>query len=347
MSKVSYLNLILSLILYNLGSSQAKSDTQSNHNISQSVNNDDPAMSSLKDEISEYETMIEKKEKLISDMQVQLENSRSEIDAIESDHQNRRKKAQEIILDKDKEIDRLKKHKKKIDEQYKSLKKAFDQISNPNQTSQVTRTDGSHEGAKPELPKEFFDDSSSSDGHAIGVKITSTNPPAISDTVVVSSNSNALEKAMSYQIEEQFKSKIGGLNTKISDLENLVKYHMTREQDMIDKLNDLQRCKTRESVNIEYVKNVFVSYIEYKAMKNDKEAKTCEQVLYTALRLSPNEIKEVDRLRKKYKNYKFWKFLPQSSKTQSKKDKELLNLIASSTRMHQDDEKRDKDQQDN
>lgn len=108
-----------------------------------------------------------------------------------------------------------------------------------------------------------------------------------------------LDKATSYQIEEQYKEKIATMKTKITDLENLVKYHMTREEDMIEKVNDLKRSKTRESVNIEYVKNVFVSYLEYKAMKNDKESKTCEQVLFTALRLSPAEIKEIDRLRKK------------------------------------------------
>ena len=118
---------------------------------------------------------------------------------------------------------------------------------------------------------------------------------------------------------------------------------MTREQEMIDKVNDLQRCKTRESVNVEYVKNVYVSYLEYKAMKNDKESKTCEQVLYTALRLSPSEIKEIDRLRKKYKNYKFWKYLPQSSKSKTKRDRDLQNLIANSNRVQQEDVKREEE----
>jgi hypothetical protein len=133
------------------------------------------------------------------------------------------------------------------------------------------------------------------------------------------------------------------LKEKIVDLENIIKYHMSREQDMVDKVNDLQRCKTRESVNIEYVKNVFVSYLEYKAMKNDKEAKTCEQVLFTALRLSPQEIKEIDRLRKKYKNYKFWKLIPQSEATRKKKEKEMQMLLAKTAKMQEIDDKANDD----
>ena len=295
----------------------------------------------LKEELKEYETMLEKKDNMILDLQKSIESLKNDIGDMESDHQQRRKKAQELILEKDKEIDKLKQSKKKIDEQYKSMKKAFDQISHPNQTSQVTRAEDISE-FKSEIPKEFFDESSSSENSA-NISKNMMSPTTIPDTVIVSQNKNALDKAISYQLEEQYKEKITSLNTKITDLENLVKYHMTREQDMIDKVNDLQRCKTRESVNVEYVKNVFVSYLEYKAMKNDKEAKTCEQVLYTALRLSPNEIKDIDRFRKKYKNYKFWKYLPQSSKSKSKKEKELQMMISKTTRIHEEDIKKEND----
>ena len=295
----------------------------------------------LKEELKEYETMLEKKDNMILDFQKSIESLKNDIGDMESDHQQRRKKAQELILEKDKEIDKLKQSKKKIDEQYKSMKKAFDQISHPNQTSQVTRAEDIS-GFKSEIPKEFFDESSSSENSA-NISKNMMSPTTIPDTVIVSQNKNALDKAISYQLEEQYKEKITSLNTKITDLENLVKYHMTREQDMIDKVNDLQRCKTRESVNVEYVKNVFVSYLEYKAMKNDKEAKTCEQVLYTALRLSPNEIKDIDRFRKKYKNYKFWKYLPQSSKSKSKKEKELQMMISKTTRIHEEDIKKEND----
>ena len=159
----------------------------------------------VKDDLKEYESMVEKKEKLISDLQTQLKTTNSEIEAIEIDHQNRRKKAQELILEKDKEIDRLKQHKKKIDDQYRNLKKTFDQISNPNQTSRVTITeDDASTNPKLEGSKESIEDGSSSDTPPI----TSKNPPKITDTVILSEDSSNLDKAMSYQIEEQYKDKI-------------------------------------------------------------------------------------------------------------------------------------------
>ena len=92
-------------------------------------------------------------------------------------------------------------------------------------------------------------------------------------------------------------------------------------------------------MNIEYIKNVYVSYLEYKAMKNDKEAKTWEKVLFTALRLTPEQIKEIDRLRKKYKNYKFWKLIPQSAASKLKKEKEMQMLLANSARVQQQERK--------
>ena len=159
------------------------------------------------------------------------------------------------------------------------------------------------------------------------------------DISIISKDIPILEKRSHSSYEENYKEKIEALKSKISDLENVIKFQMTREQDMVDKVNDLQRCKTRESVNIEYIKNIYVSYLEYKAMKNDKEAKTWEQVLFTALRLSPNEIKEIDRLRKKYKNYKFWRLLPQSSSSKKKSEKEMQKILTNSAKIQETEEK--------
>lgn len=293
--------------------------------IEEEIKNDsiqDPVQLALKQELKEYESMLEIKDKEVKDGHKKYEQSQAIIDSLNNDLQKSRKNAQELLKLKDKEIEKLKSMKKKIEDQYNSLSIAF---NNP-----VDGHSHSLKNINPEIPQEFFEETSS-DGPE-EVKITKKPKEGGEKTITV-------DRKISYTIEEQHKEKVLAMEEKISDLEKLIKYHMTREQDMVDKVNDLQRCKTREGVNIEYIKNVYVSYLEYKAMKNDNESKTCEQVLFTALRLSPQEIKEIDRLRKKYKNYKFWKLIPQSSSSKKKKEKEMQILLANTARVHQQDQK--------
>lgn len=164
-----------------------------------------------------------------------------------------------------------------------------------------------------ELPQDFFDSSSDD---------KQSSPSSKGD--IAAPNNLSAENTSPSVVDEETQDKIKSLQTKISELENLLKLNVMKEQEMSNKVSDLQRSKSLESVNTEYIKNIYVNYLKYKAMKNDKEAKTCEQVLFTALLLSQNEITDIEKLRKKYKNYKFWKLLPQSSFSK-KKEKEDQN----------------------
>jgi len=56
----------------------------------------------------------------------------------------------------------------------------------------------------------------------------------------------------------------------INSYPDLIKYPKSEEI----KLSSLCTGENYEGISIEYVKNIYVSYLEYKAMKNDKEAKT-------------------------------------------------------------------------
>jgi len=42
-------------------------------------------------------------------------------------------------------------------------------------------------------------------------------------------------------------------------------------------------------INIEYIRNVFVKYLEYLAINNSKEIKTIENVLFTELKVTKDQ----------------------------------------------------------
>jgi hypothetical protein len=50
--------------------------------------------------------------------------------------------------------------------------------------------------------------------------------------------------------------------------------------------------------NLEYIKNVFVKYLEYLAQNNKKEIITIEHVLFTELNLTREECTRLDHLRR-------------------------------------------------
>lgn len=50
-------------------------------------------------------------------------------------------------------------------------------------------------------------------------------------------------------------------------------------------------------MNIDYVKNVFIKYLEYQANNNEKEAMTMEKVLFTVLKASDKDIDTLEKAR--------------------------------------------------
>jgi hypothetical protein len=57
-------------------------------------------------------------------------------------------------------------------------------------------------------------------------------------------------------------------------------------------------------INIEYLRNVFVKYMEYLAGNNTKEIRTIENVLFTELRVTKDQAQRIDILRRQNT---FWK----------------------------------------
>ena len=57
-------------------------------------------------------------------------------------------------------------------------------------------------------------------------------------------------------------------------------------------------------INIEYIRNVFVKYLEYLASNNSKDIRTIENILFTELKVSRDQAQRIDHLRK---TNTFWK----------------------------------------
>lgn len=55
----------------------------------------------------------------------------------------------------------------------------------------------------------------------------------------------------------------------------------------------------REQLNQDYVKNVFIKYLEYLANGNEKEAMTLEKVLFTVLKANDKDIELLEKARVK------------------------------------------------
>lgn len=64
-------------------------------------------------------------------------------------------------------------------------------------------------------------------------------------------------------------------------------------------LNEVEKEKVKETLNQDYVKNVFIKYLQYQANANEKEAMTLEKVLFTVLKVTEADIGAIEKARQK------------------------------------------------
>lgn len=72
-----------------------------------------------------------------------------------------------------------------------------------------------------------------------------------------------------------------------------------QDQALVKKLNEVEKDKVKETLNYDYIKNVFVKYLVYQANANEKEAMTLEKVLFTVLKATENDISMIEKARDK------------------------------------------------
>ena len=61
------------------------------------------------------------------------------------------------------------------------------------------------------------------------------------------------------------------------------------------RLEELERGQSREGVNLDYLKNITLKYMEFVEAKNYKEARTLGSVICTVLQFSNDELKLVKK----------------------------------------------------
>ena len=102
------------------------------------------------------------------------------------------------------------------------------------------------------------------------------------------------KKAQKLLLEKE--QAIDKLKLKIRDLERT-----SDENDQIYSLrirvNELEKAQSRESINLEYLKNIVMRFMEYMYAGNLKEANTLACVIYTVLEFSNEEIDIIKKAR--------------------------------------------------
>jgi len=71
-----------------------------------------------------------------------------------------------------------------------------------------------------------------------------------------------------------------------------------------------------KQLNLDYIKNVFIKYLEYQASANEKEALTLEKVLFTALQAADKDVELIEKARQK-NQASFWSYFTQGSQLPS------------------------------
>ena len=125
-----------------------------------------------------------------------------------------------------------------------------------------------------------------------------------------------LERVKTHNSE--LENKLYKLLTEFQQFRNKAQQMLSSKDDELDKLkgrtlSSPKSCKNsedadsskkmtpseKEQLNQDYVKNVFVKYLEYMASGIEKEALTLEKVLFTVLKANDKDIETIERARNK------------------------------------------------
>ena len=95
------------------------------------------------------------------------------------------------------------------------------------------------------------------------------------------------------------KSRIQLLEQEISNMQIILKLHINTEQDLNNKLRYLQASKTKEDINYEYFKNIFIQYLGYNGKNQQQECSRMEKLLFQLLSMNKAEIEKIHNSRHK------------------------------------------------
>lgn len=114
---------------------------------------------------------------------------------------------------------------------------------------------------------------------------------------------------------------IAQLRQQVKNLNEVIAMQSQSEQGLSKRVQYLENSRSKEEINYEYIKNVFLKYLVFRD-SNDEEAKRLRDILLDLLRASKQEKETLE----KAKNSKgFWKLFTKNGS----KDEMLLNLSSS------------------
>ena len=92
-------------------------------------------------------------------------------------------------------------------------------------------------------------------------------------------------------------TKIQQLERDLANLNEVLNLHRQVEQDLNKKLRAQEKTKSKEDVNYEYVKNIFMKFLLFSAQGSAAEAKQMESLLYDLLGFTKKEREDLDKAR--------------------------------------------------
>jgi len=78
-------------------------------------------------------------------------------------------------------------------------------------------------------------------------------------------------------------------------------------------LEEYKQQLEKDSVNIEYLRNVVTKYLEYLAVGNTKEVHTLESVIFTVLKVQKAQMIRIQKLREKNTFWRKWMYQKQAA----------------------------------
>lgn len=120
-------------------------------------------------------------------------------------------------------------------------------------------------------------------------------PEKVKPDVNVTAGTAASSSAASLFGDE--KVAIVQLEQKIGELTEVINLHRLAEQDMSKKLRHFEMSRTKEDVNCEYVRNIFLKYLIFSENGAESDAKRLEKLLLELLHINRQEKEALEKSR--------------------------------------------------
>ncbi len=125
------------------------------------------------------------------------------------------------------------------------------------------------------------------------VKVVSSSK--VTPVIALSAVNKASPKSKPDTTEKDIK--ISQLERDLTNLNEVLNLHRQVEQDLNKKLHILEKSKSKDDINYEYIKNIFTKYVLFLAKNSAVEAKQMESLLFDLLHYTKQEKEDLEKAR--------------------------------------------------